>query len=129
MARILVVDDDEQIRILLDLVLSRDSHEVVTAENGVVASTLQRERPADVVIMDIIMPEKEGFETIIEFRRDYPETKIIAISGGGRLGADQYLKLAKAIGADVIFEKPLLMLQLREAIHRLVPADPALAKE
>ena len=122
MARILVVDDDEQIRIMLEIALSRDSHEVVTAENGAVASMRQSERPADVVIMDIIMPEKEGFETIIEFRRDYPETKIIAISGGGRLGPDQYLKLAKTMGADFIFEKPLQMLQLREVIHSLVPA-------
>jgi DNA-binding NtrC family response regulator len=129
MARILVVDDDEQIRIMLDISLSRDSHEVVTAENGVVASTLQREQPVDIVIIDIIMPEKEGFETIIEFRRDYPETKIIAISGGGKLGPAQYLKLAKIMGADFIFEKPLSMVQLREAIHRLVPADPDLAKE
>jgi DNA-binding NtrC family response regulator len=122
MARILVVDDDEQIRIMLEIALSRDSHEVVTAENGAVASMRQSERPADVVIMDIIMPEKEGFETIIEFRREYPETKIIAISGGGRLGPDHYLKLAKTMGADFIFEKPLQILQLREAIHSLVPA-------
>lgn len=121
MARILVVDDDEQIRIMLDIALTRDSHEVVTAQNGVVASIRQSERPADIVIMDIIMPEKEGFETIIEFRRDYPETKIIAISGGGRLGPDQYLKMAKTMGAHFIFEKPLSMAQLREAIHSLVP--------
>jgi DNA-binding NtrC family response regulator len=122
MARILVVDDDEQIRIMLEIALSRDSHEVVTAENGALASMRQSERPADVVIMDIIMPEKEGFETIIEFRREYPKTKIIAISGGGRLGPDQYLKLAKTMGADFIFEKPLQMLQLREVIHSLAPA-------
>jgi len=129
MARILVVDDDEQIRIMLEIVLSRDSHEVVTAENGAVASARQSERPADVVIMDIIMPEKEGFETIIEFRRNYPETKIIAISGGGRLGPDQYLRLAKTMGAEFIFEKPLLLAQLREAIHVLVPAGPAFVKK
>ena len=122
MARILVVDDDEQIRIMLEIALSRDSHEVVTAENGALASMRQSERPADVVIMDIIMPEKEGFETIIEFRRDYPETRIIAISGGGRLGPDQYLRLAKTMGADFIFEKPLPLAQLREAIHGLVTA-------
>jgi DNA-binding response OmpR family regulator len=122
MAKILVVDDDEQIRIMLDIVLSRDSHEVVTARDGAVASVRQRERPADVAIMDIIMPEKEGFETIIEFRRDYPETKIIAISGGGRLGPDQYLSLAKTMGAHFIFEKPLPLAQLREAIHSLVPS-------
>lgn len=122
MARILIVDDDEHIRILLEKVLSNDSHEVVTAENGAVASARQSERPADVVIMDIIMPEKEGFETIIEFRRDYPETKIIAISGGGRLGPDQYLKLARTMGAHFIFEKPLQLTQLREAIHSLVLA-------
>jgi DNA-binding NtrC family response regulator len=122
MARILIVDDDEHIRILLEKVLSNDSHEVVTAENGAVASVRQSERPADVVIMDIIMPEKEGFETIIEFRRDYPETKVIAISGGGRLGPDQYLKLARTMGAHFIFDKPLQLTQLREAIHSLVPA-------
>ena len=128
MARILVVDDDEQIRIMLEIVLSRDSHEVVTAENGAVASARQSQRPADVVIMDIIMPEKEGFETIIEFRRDYPETKIIAISGGGRLGSDQYLKLARTMVAHFIFEKPLSIMQLREAVDRLVAPDPAFEK-
>lgn len=57
MARILVVDDDEQIRIMLDITLTRDSHEVVTAQNGVVAAIRQSERPADIVIMDIIMDE------------------------------------------------------------------------
>ena len=79
--------------------------------------------------MDIIMPEKEGYETIMEFRRDLPETKIIAISGGGRLGPDQYLKLASTMGADFIFEKPLPMAQLRDAIDDLVLAARAPAKE
>jgi DNA-binding response OmpR family regulator len=124
MARILVVDDDdEQIRIMLDIALTRDSHGVVTAQNGAVASIRQNERPADIVTMDIIMPEKEGFETIIEFRRNCPEAKIIAISGGGHLGPDQYLRLAKTMGADFVFEKPLPLAELREVIHSLAPAS------
>jgi DNA-binding response OmpR family regulator len=124
MAKILVVDDDEQIRHMLDVFLSRESHEVITAENGLVASVRQQEHEADIVIMDILMPEKEGFETIMDFRREYPNTKIIAISGGGRLGPAHYLKLAKIMGADFVFEKPVPLVKLREAIHSLVLSNP-----
>ena len=122
MARILVVDDDDTIRMMLSKVLERDAHDVVTAENGLVALRQQKANPSDVIILDIIMPEKEGLETIMELRRDDPGVKIIAISGGGQLGPSRYLAMAKAMGAIFAFEKPVPLESLREAIRMLTPA-------
>ena len=65
----------------------------------------QSDKP-DLIVMDIIMPEKEGIETIREIKRDFPSVKIIAISGGGTLGPEHYLKVALAIGADKALKKP-----------------------
>ena len=122
MARILVVDDDDHVRFMLKRALERDSHDVLTAENGLVAGRLQRESPSDVIILDIIMPEKEGLETIMELRRDDPGVKIIAISGGGQLGPSKYLKMAKILGAAFAFEKPVKLDELKAAIRQLIPA-------
>lgn len=119
MARILVVDDDDHVRLMLQRALERDSHDVLTAENGVAACKLQREKPSEIVILDIIMPEKEGLETIIELRRDDPGVKVIAISGGGQLGPSRYLRLASLLGAAFAFEKPVQLDELRTAIHQL----------
>lgn len=123
MANILVVDDDEAIRVMLEKMLAMDSHDVTTAENGIHALNSLRKQLPDVVILDIIMPEKEGFETIVEVRRDYPDLKIIAISGGGSIGATNYLKLAKTLGANLTIEKPVHMKELLAAIRQLVPAE------
>jgi DNA-binding response OmpR family regulator len=122
LARLLVVDDDEDVRIMLTKMLATDSHDVTTAENGIHALNCLRKQLPDVVILDIIMPEKEGFETIVEIRRDYPDLKIIAISGGGSIGATNYLKLAKTLGANLTFEKPIHMKELLAAVRQLVPA-------
>ena len=119
MARILVVDDDDHVRLMLQRALERDSHDVLTAENGVAACELQREKPSEIVILDIIMPEKEGLETIMELRRDDPGVKVIAISGGGQLGPSRYLRLASLLGAAFAFEKPVQLDELRTAIHQL----------
>ncbi len=75
LARILVVDDDEAVRIMLTKILAMDSHDITTSENGIHALNCLRMQLPDVVILDIIMPDKEGFETIIEMRRDYPDLK------------------------------------------------------
>ncbi len=123
MAKILVVDDDETIRCMLTKMLAMDSHNVTTANNGIHALDCLRRQLPDVVIMDIIMPEKEGFETIREIRRDYPKLKIIAISGGGYIGATSYLKLAKTLGANLTIEKPLHMSELLAAVQQLVRAE------
>ncbi len=122
MARILVVDDDDNIRMMLRKILERDAYEVATAENGLVALRQQKEHPSDVIILDIIMPEKEGLETIMDLRHDDPSVKIIAISGGGQFGPSRYLTLAKAMGAIFAFEKPVPLEALREAVRMLIPA-------
>jgi DNA-binding response OmpR family regulator len=123
LAKILVVDDDDAVRMMLSKMLEKASHDVITAENGIQAIHGLRKQVPDVVILDIIMPEKEGFETIVELRRDYPNLKIIAISGGGSIGPANYLKLAKKLGAHLTMEKPIRMEELMAAIRQLVPTE------
>ena len=84
MARILVIDDEELARFTLREILEAAGHEVIEASNGNEGTAFQRANPCDVVITDMIMPEKEGLETIVELKGEYPDLKIIAISGGGR---------------------------------------------
>jgi DNA-binding NtrC family response regulator len=121
MARILVVDDDDQIRALLRVTLEREGHEVVEAADGNIALTLYHQSPADLVITDIIMPEKEGIEMIMELRRSDPEVKIIAISGGGSMNPVSYLKWASEFGAQRSFTKPIDREDLLTAVGELLP--------
>ena len=120
MAKLLVVDDDTDVRTMLKTMLERDSHDVITAENGRQALQCVQKQLPDAIILDIVMPEKEGFETIVELRRDYPSIKIIAISGGGSIGATNHLKLAKTLGAHLALEKPIGMQELKAAIQQLI---------
>lgn len=106
MASVLVIEDDEAIREMLRQVLGRESFEVFTAANGRAALEVMRDQTVHLVITDILMPEKEGIETIFELRRNYPGTKVIAISGGGRFEPQTYLDLAGKIGADRTLSKP-----------------------
>lgn len=106
MARILVIDDEDQIRTMLRHALEREGYLVMDAPNGKVAMRLQRENPNDLVITDMVMPEQEGIETIIELHREFPATKIIAISGGGNIGPESYLIMAKKLGAHHTLCKP-----------------------
>jgi CheY-like chemotaxis protein len=117
--RILVVEDDDQVRTMLKQMMEEKGNEVLEAPNGRVALKLQQERPAKLMITDIIMPEKEGLETIMEFRRTFPTVKIIAISGGGRIGPAEYLYSAKVLGADRTLSKPFHMQELLNAIQEL----------
>ena len=89
MKRILIIDDDFLVRDMLERLVRKACYDVETAENGVHAMRVHRENPVDLVITDIIMPEKEGLETITELRNSFPAVKIIAISGGGRIGPAQ----------------------------------------
>ena len=107
MARILVIDDEPEIRSMLADVLSEEGHEVVDAPDGRRGLALQRERAADLVITDIFMPEQEGIETILELRQAFPRVKIIAMSGGGeRLRTLDYLPAAGHLGAVRTLAKP-----------------------
>lgn len=120
MARILVIDDDDQLRVFLRRILEKDGHEVADAPNGAVGIMIHRENPADLVITDIFMPEKEGISTIMDLNRNFPKVKIIAISGGGRAHSVDYLELAKNLGAARAFQKPFDKADLLEAIKELL---------
>lgn len=120
MARILVVDDEVEILVMLREILERAGYEVVDAPDGKVALDLHRENPSDLMIIDVIMPEKDGLETIMELRRDFPEVKIIAISGGDCLVPSEYLKAAMEAGALRTFTKPMERDTLLAAIRELL---------
>ncbi len=106
MARILLVDDDENFRTMLRITLQRIGHQITEAGDGSMAITLCAQNAYDAVMMDLIMPDKEGMETIVEMRKNHPSIKIIAMSGGGRMSARDILTMAKAVGADQILAKP-----------------------
>ena len=120
MKRILVIDDEVQVRQLLRQILERAGYEVVDASDGKRGIELYRQAPTELIIIDIIMPEKEGVETIIELRRDFPDVKIIAISGGGRLNPKGYLDAAEKFGAARTFSKPFDREELLEVIQELL---------
>lgn len=120
MSRILVIDDDPNIRQMLHHMLEREGFEVATASNGNEALALFRSQPADLVITDIIMPEKEGIETIRELKSDFPDAKIIAISGGGRVGPSDYLKMAKLLGAQRTISKPFDRSEMLAAVKEVM---------
>jgi len=108
MAKILVMDDEPFILLMIKKMLEKEGHEVDLALNGKDGLELFEKFKPDLVITDIIMPQKEGLEIILELRQKHPELKIIAISGGGRVGPDGYLPGAKLFGADMVFQKPLI---------------------
>ncbi len=123
MAKILIVDDESEIRKMLLRVLGRSGHELFEASNGAEAIEQLRRESHELVITDIVMPEKEGLETIMQIRRDFPHVKIIAMSGGGRISATHYLEMAQRIGADRIFEKPFGRTDVINAVRELLGQD------
>lgn len=114
--KILIVDDDELIRDLFRRWLEREGFEIYEAENGKKGVEIQRSNPVDLMICDLIMPVQEGIETITQFKEDFPEIGIIAISGGGKIGPDSYLPVAEHLGAWRVFTKPVDMPLLIETI-------------
>ena len=121
MARILIIDDDDQFRAMLRKMLERAGYNDIedTAE-GKVGVKLFRQNPFDLVVTDIVIPDKEGIEIIIELNRDYPGIKIIAISGGGKIGPESYLEMAKSLGASITLEKPFGQSDLIDAVKELL---------
>jgi len=108
MPKILVIDDDLMVRNTIAKILRHGGFEVIIAEDGARGLVSFRREQPDLVITDIIMPEKEGIEVIIEMRRERPDTKIIAVSGGGRIGNADFLGMAKSLGAAAVIAKPFL---------------------
>jgi len=118
--KILVIEDDADVRKYISTLLKRENYTVYEADNGVNGLfILQAQKDISVVITDLIMPEKEGIETISEITKQYPSIKIIAISGGGQVGPENYLVLADALGAHTTLTKPFTGQELIRAIHNL----------
>ena len=121
MKRILVMEDDMQFRQMLRLTLERGGYEVVEAQDGKEGMRLYRQDPTDLILTDIIMPEKEGVETIIELKRDFPDVKIIAISGGSRgLEAQNCLSYVRGLRVAHVFTKPFDRKELLDAMQELL---------
>lgn len=115
---ILVVDDEIKIRDVLRTVLERTGYQVTEAADGLEGLRLYKEKDIDVVVTDIIMPEKGGIDLIMDLRRDFPGVKIIAISGGG-MGGISYLDIALGVGADRAIGKPFVLDDFLEAVEEL----------
>lgn len=122
MAKILVVDDDKQVRKYVSQTLFRAGHETIMAGDGNECLRLFKHSEPELVIIDIIMPEKEGIETIIELKRIAPDVKIIAISGGGRVGPESYLMTARGLGACAALQKPFTAGELTGLVARVLGA-------
>jgi two-component system chemotaxis response regulator CheY len=118
MVRILVIDDDDDFRSMLRTALEQDGYVVEEARNGHEGSQRYRTAPADLVLLDLLMPDQEGLETIRTLRQAFPAVKIIAISGGtGRLN---FLPLAQMFGALRILQKPFTLHQLQEVMREVL---------
>lgn len=121
MAKILIVEDDHQLRDMLAQFFQGKDYEVITSANGVEALRLLESTPVDLIITDIIMPDKDGMGLIRELRCERPDAKIIAISGGARhIDPKNPLLIAEKLGASCTFTKPFKLADLLEAVQELV---------
>jgi CheY-like chemotaxis protein len=116
---ILLIDDEKPFRDVLKQVLSKAGYDVVEAANGADGINRFYDRPADMIITDIIMPEKGVIETIIELKKAHPEVKLIAMSGGGCYGTDIDFDMAKKLGARTL-DKPFALRELLDAVAELL---------
>ena len=107
MQKILVIDDNVVVRNTIVQMLETEGYQVVSAEDGRRGLNVFRAERPDLVITDIIMPEKEGIETIRDIREECANANIIAISGGGRIGNADFLRIARQLGASDVIAKPL----------------------
>jgi len=122
MARILVIDDDRAIRLTLEVILQSGGHEVVCASDGDEGIAAVASATPQLIITDIIMPNKEGLEMIMQIRARDTRTPILAMSGGGRVGTADFLKMALKVGANEILLKPFERHELNTAVARLLGA-------
>ena len=120
MKKILIIDDDELIIMTLRNVLTKEGFEVFKAENGNIGLELYKTHKPDLVITDMLMPDKEGLETISELKAIAPNCKIIAMSGGGSTQNMTFLELAKKIGADRVMQKPVRPADIIQTVKGLM---------
>ena len=120
MPRILVIEDNDSVRRYVRKTLEIEGHEVIEASDGSAAMSCLENESADVVITDIFMPKKNGFETIAELRISFPDIKIIAISGGGLIEPDAFLAKSKELGVSRTLTKPFLPNDVKNAVEKVL---------
>jgi DNA-binding response OmpR family regulator len=118
-ARILIIDDDDAMRRLITRALAK-RHEVLEAKNGDEGLKLLAQHSPDLMVTDILMPQKEGIETIREAQERLPDMKIVAISGGGTSHNMMFLDVARAFGADAVIAKPFHVPKLVETVEAVL---------
>ena len=116
MKTILIIDDDPEIRSLLTDVLTVDGYRVLEAADGKQGLASYANFQTDLIVTDLVMPEKEGIETIIELRRKFPSVKIIVLSGSGATD----LRMAKLLGADRAISKPFDITDLLKTVREVL---------
>lgn len=122
MARILVVDDDPFVRKSLTHILASQGHQIHEAENGRHGEALALREKPEIMVIDLLMPEQEGLETILSLRKRRHDLKILAISGGGKMRYPEFLTIAGKFGADATLAKPFDRAALMNALAPLLPA-------
>jgi CheY-like chemotaxis protein len=129
MENILVIDDEPQIRSMIRLVLERSGYSVMEATDGLEGIKQFRENPANLIITDLIMPNKDGIGMIIELKKEFPDVKIIAMSGGGLNRPEGYLRGAQKLGAACTLSKPInrqdLIQAVRDSLKKELPPPAA----
>ncbi len=123
MAQILVIDDNPEFREILRAHLEANGHRVVLAENGEHGLTLLDSHTVDIVLTDILMPQRDGVEVLRETKRRWPMLPVIAISGGGWIGAGELLGMAERLGADQVLQKPVRRDDLIRAVDEALSAN------
>jgi len=120
MSRIVLIDDDPGFRRMLRRLLLKEGHQVTEFEDGNIGLEQVKILHPDLVITDMVMPEKDGIETITEAKKWNKDIKIFAISGGGKTATDIYLQMAKQLGADRICNKGVEPLELIKIVNELL---------
>ena len=124
MAAIIIVDDDPTVRAIAVEFLRDGEHAIVEAADGHEALRVLKAVPIDLMVLDMLMPQKDGLETLMEARQLYPDVRILAISSGGSMDANYLLAVAKTLGADAVLSKPLTAARFRQVVEGLlIPAS------
>ena len=122
MAKIMVIDDETPVRGILKEILEEE-HEILEASDGEEAVKIFMQSPVDLIITDLVMPNKSGIDLIIELKKNCPALPILAISGGGDItGRFDYLQIAKLIGANAILSKPFQNSEIKQRVSSMLAA-------
>jgi len=118
MVKILVVDDEVSVRKMLRSMLKNEADEIIEADNGVTAKKICLESEIDLIVTDIVMPEKHGVDLVMELKKELPDLPVIAISGGGGVtGRFDYLEIVNLMGVENTLRKPFEAAQLRNMVR------------